>query len=430
MTALKRITQAGTVFAVAYGAGIYYASVNDKFNSVYVKYVPLAGTIIDFLEEREYQNNITARARKAQLDKEEQDSYYYRRSPVNSTSTPLSSSVTSAINSVSSSSSLTSKMTEEQTDEEKLHSSKSPNSSATSATSSRDPLLPKRFFDAVSGTVGGDRDYLPLVLLPDEQDKIMNKAAMSLNALISSFNASAISEETVLSVSKTLADVAQSNASIAPHYAQVIMYKSEKFDRLYRSYRLIWEEYLNTQEQIAGQDTSFKSNPVLADYSRKLSEEIVETELLLVNLINSGKRGHDLDVTDPEYVKFKTSNAALKKKKKAAKQSKAATSSTNFSTSIAQPFRTETSYGGFDATDISLQLKLALTLLVTALQQHSSVPLGPYIQGVREAMAPYPDISNREVLIAEALKTISVPEEVDLKPVLHDILAYDSNKRL
>ena len=78
----------------------------------------------------------------------------------------------------------------------------------------------------MSGTVGEeDREYLPLVLLPDDRDEIVNRAAMSINDLIAGYNAAAITEETVLSVSKALASVAQSSATIAPRYAQVIMQK-------------------------------------------------------------------------------------------------------------------------------------------------------------------------------------------------------------
>lgn len=357
--------------------------------------------MLDFLEEREYQNNVSSRARKAQLENESQDSYYYRRSPV-------SSAVDSAPTAGSDSE----------------NRAKSSNTNA-SSTLSQDPLSSKRFFDAVSGTVGGDRDYLPLVLLPDHQDAELNKAAMSLNALISSFNSRAISEETVLKVSKNLAVVAQSNADIAPHYAQVIMYKSEKFNRLYRSYRLIWEEYLDTQEQFTNTPSDITMNPVLAAYSKKLSDEITETEMLLVNLINSGRRGHDLEVNDPEYVKFKKAQAALKKRMK--------TLSIQSTLPVVPPStlaaaKSEASYGAIDGTDNSLQLKLSLTLLVSALQEHSRVPLGPYIQGVREAMTSYPDnAAVKEGIIREALKGISVPEEVDLKPILHDILSYERN---
>lgn len=409
--ALKQASKLFAFFTVAYGAGIYYASINEKFNKPFVQYVPLAGKIIDFLEEREYQKNVTARARRIQLEKEAaMDSFYYRRSPVTSklSTKPPVSSITSAVDSNNSAFF---------TDDTK--------SNATSALlSTKDPLSPKRFFDAVSGTVGEDRDYLPLVLLPDDQDKYLNKAAMSLNALISSFNASAISEDTMLSVSQSLANVATENANVAPHYAQVIMYKSQKFDRLYRSYRLIWDEYLDNQS-----DTTFRSNPVLHDYSRKLAEEITETEMLLVNLINSGRTGNDLDVNDAEYIKFKQSASLDKTKKKIAPVlSQNHHNSAEALNSTIQPAANINSvkeYGGFDGSDVSLQLRLTLTLLVSALQQHSSVPLGPYIEGVREAVAPYNDMSTKEKHIQEALKTISIPEELDLKPVLHDILSFN-----
>jgi hypothetical protein len=408
---LKQASKLFALFTIAYGSGIYYASVNDNFNRPFVKYVPLAGKIIDFLEEREYQNNIAARARRIQLENEAAlDTFYYRRSKVTSklSTKPPVSSITSAVDSNNSAS-----------------SSADTKSNATSALlSTKDPLSPKRFFDAVSGTVGEDRDYLPLVLLPDDQDKYLNKAAMSLNELISSFNSSAISEDTMLSVSQSLATVAKENATVAPHYAQVIMHKSQEFDRLYRSYRLIWDEYLDNQS-----DTTFRSNPVLHNYSRKLAEEITETEMLLVNLINSGRNGNDLDVSDAEYVKFKDSRD--KSKKKIASTSALPHNhhnSTEALNSTIQPAASGSSakeYGGFDGSDVSLQLRLTLTLLVSALQQHSSVPLGPYIEGVREAVAPYQDLPSKEKQIQEALKTISIPDELDLQPILHDILSFD-----
>ena len=402
------MVEAGSLVALAYGSGVYYSSVNPEFQKTFVKYVPLGGTIIDFLEEREYQNNLGAQANRQ------------RSSPSATTS-----SVVSALENRSSSSSLTSKMTEELTAEEKLKQDIPSNSNATSAKSSKDPLSPKRFFNAVSGTVGDeDRDYLPLVLLPDDHDEIVNKAAMSLNDLISSFNASAIAEETVLSVSQTLANVAQNNAAVAPHYAQVIMIKSENFNKLYQNYRLIWEEYLNTQEQIAGHETSLKSNPVFADYNKKMAEEITETELLLVKLINAGRRGRDLDVNDPEYIKFK--NSAINKKKYKPSVILSTKSQPELLEGPAALTSYDVNYGAFDGSDISLRLKLALTLLVSALQKQS--PVASYIQGVRDAIAKYPDDSKRETAINEALSSIAVPEDVDLQPVLHDILAYDGAK--
>lgn len=393
--------------AVAYGSGIYYSSLNEDFQTQFVKYVPLAGTIIDYLEEREVEK-IGARI----------------NSSIHKINVPKPSFI-SALEHRSSSSSLTSRMTEELTEEEKIESSKTSNSSATSATSSKDPLTPKHFFDAVSGTVGDEtRDYLPLVLLPDDRDEVLNKAVMSLNDLIASYNASTIQEDTMLSVSLSLAKVAQNNESIAPHYAQVIMYKAEKFDSLYQSYRCMYEEYLNTQEQIAGDISPIKANPVLADYNKRIADEITDTEMLLVKLVNSGKGGHDLETTDTEYKRYKASITSNKKKAKASiPQHATASSLFPKATSSAVP-SSSISYGAFDGSDVSLRLELALTLLVGALQQHT--PIASYIEGVREAVSQYPDVKIRENVINEALKSITVPDSVDLQPVLQDILTYDS----
>lgn len=418
---IKRATKAGFALAIAYGGGVYYSSLNDEFQSQFVKYVPLAGTLIDFLEEREFQRN-GARASTA------------HQSHNHSVQNSLPSSIISALEQRSKSSSLTSRMMEELTEEEKLEHRKSSNSSATSALLSSDPLSSKQFFNAVSGTVdnNGERDYLPLVLVPDDRDATINQAVMSLNDLISSFNAYAISEETMLAVSQTLASVAQKNAENLPCYAQVIMFKSQKFGDLYRSYRLIWDEYLDTQDQLAGETDPAsniqKSNPVLADYKRKVAEEITETELLLVHLVNSSGRGIDLDAKDPEYIQFKTASSLEKKRAKFRydAQKLAATSSSVQGPPIS---KSELLYGGIDGSDNSLKLKLALTLLVGALQRHT--PAASYIQGVRDAVSSCPnDITVRENIINKALESITVPEEVDLKSVLHDILAYNTPGRI
>lgn len=393
---------------MAYGSGIYYSSINEDFQTQFVKYVPLAGTIIDYLEEREV-DKIGARI----------------NSSIHKINVPKPSFISALEHKPSNNSSLTSRMTEELTEEEKLQNAKPSNSSATSATSSKDPLTPKHFFDAVSGTVGDEtRDYLPLVLLPDDRDEVLNKAVMSLNDLIASYNASTINEDTMLAVSLSLAKVAQNNASIAPHYAQVIMYKAEKFDSLYQNYRCMYEEYLNTQEQIAGDISPIKANPVLADYNKRIAEEITDTEMLLVKLVNSGKGGHDLEASDAEYRRYKASITSNKKKPKTSIPQPAASTPPLPTTTSSAVSSSSISYGAFDATDMSLRLELALTLLVGALQQHT--PIASYIQGVRDAISQYPDVKIRENVINEALKSITVPDSVDLQPVLQDILTYDS----
>ncbi|KAF5094660.1 hypothetical protein D0Z00_003435 [Geotrichum galactomycetum] len=391
-----------------YGAGVYYASINSNFHKTFTTYVPLAGTVIDFLEEREYRKNF-----KTITHKEAEKN---------------SVQLTSAVEKSVGSSSLASEQDEAASGVKVKKVSA--NSSATSAKSNKDPLSPKRFFNAVSGTVGEeDREYLPLVLLPDDRDEIVNRAAMSLNDLIAGYNAAAITEETVLSVSKTLASVAQSSAAIAPRYAQVIMHKSENFKQLYQGYQLIWDEYLEKQDENQLVANNLKTNPVFADYNHRLAEEINETELLLVKFINAGKRGSDLDMNDAEYVRFKKFKSAAPKKAPLAPLNSNSTKSSSqyIENATATATKYDAAYGGFDGSDTALRVELALTLLVTALQRENTPVVSAYIQGVRDAVATCPDDASRESVINEALKSVSVPKGLDLRPVLHDIIFYDKH---
>jgi hypothetical protein len=409
-TLLKKSVKLAVGVTAMYGAGVYYASINSNFHKTFTTYVPLAGTVIDFLEERKYRKN--------------SKTITHKEAEKNSVQ------LTSAVEKSIGSSSLASEQ-DEPTSGAKVKKV-SANSSATSAKSNKDPLSPKRFFNAVSGTVGEeDREYLPLVLLPDDRDEIVNRAAMSLNDLIAGYNAAAITEETVLSVSKTLASVAQSSAAIAPRYAQVIMHKSENFKQLYQGYQLIWDEYLEKQDENQLVANNLKTNPVFADYNHRLAEEINETELLLVRFINAGKRGSDLDTNDAEYVKFKKLKSAEPKKAHTPlaplNPNSTKSSSTCIDSTTATATKYDTAYGGFDGSDTALRVELALTLLVTALQRENTPVVSAYIQGLRDAVATCPDDASRESVINEALKNVSVPKGLDLRPILHDIIFYDKH---
>ena len=54
---LKKSAKLAIGVAAAYGAGVYYASINSNFHKTFTTYVPLASTVIDFLEERKHQKN-------------------------------------------------------------------------------------------------------------------------------------------------------------------------------------------------------------------------------------------------------------------------------------------------------------------------------------------------------------------------------------
>lgn len=451
---LKRLTQAGGIASATYIAGIWYATDHPEFQ----KYVPYSSVVIDYLEERKHQSRVSTRAIKSHESQNLNQDFYYKRvdpelsqsifgssNSSSSSSAHPASSVTSAKLPTSNASSLTSRLEDEISDEEKKKKG-SQSSSATSALSSKDPLAPERFFDSGSGTVGKKRAYLPLVLLPDHSDKQINKVAMSLNELITSINSSVVTEETVLNVKKRLEELANSRAGDRPHYANEILVKSHNFDTLYRSFKLLWDEYLDAQ----GLENTSPDNTVIAQYTKKLAKEVADTELLLVKLVNSNT---DLEYTEEQKIaehhhspyyhshrirpRSKDSESFDTDSQKDAKP--ASSSSDSQSTYSTKPFLSESldtqSFGGVDSSDISIKLELALTLLVTALQEKSSVPLGPYIEGVREALekpftSKYTTPSSREHFISEVLKTVSVSSDVDLKPVLNDILeSYDDEHK-
>lgn len=479
---IKRVSQVAVVTSTIYVGGIWYASNHPQFE----KYVPLSHTVIDFLEEREFSSQAAARARKVN-DQETQllNSLYRRKiTPSDSVSnTTLKSSadenrnasqITSAVVPSSNVSSLTSRLDQELTAEDRLKSTSS-RSDATSTLFSKDPLAPSNFFDAISGTVSSSREYLPLVLLPDDNDENVNNVAMSLNSLISNINNMVVTEDSVISVSTTLEELAREKATSKPHYANALLVKSQHFDALYQSYKLLWDEYLDNQNSNGVSSVSDKkeTNPVVYEYIRKMAKEITDTEILLVKLMNSKSdlvltnEQKDREFQDDYYSRPHHISKGVKDvNKKWINQPETLASSqpstiniTETSSTLVESSNSSSSsveskqlsiidptiYGAIKPTDLSLQLELALTLLVNALQQQSSIPLGPYIQGVRDAVDhysnrwSYPSLGNtvtsseshdRKTLITEALKSVSVPKDVDLKPILDDILAnYDDEKK-
>lgn len=439
---LKRLTQVGGIVSATYITGIWYASSHPEFE----KYIPYSSVVIDYLEERNYQSKISTRVIRSHESQNSNHDFYYRRvdpelsrsifGSSDSSSPSPSRSVTSAKLPTSNSSSLTSRLDDEIPDEEKK-SKGSQSSSATSALSSSDPLDPERFFDSGSGTVGKTKEYLPLVLLPDHSDKQVNEVAMSLNELITSINSSVVTEETVLNVKKRLEELANAKAKDKPHYANELLVKSHNFDTLYRSFKLLWDEYLDAQ----GVENTSPDNTVISQYTNRLAKEVADTELLLVKLVNSNK---DLEYTEEQKIaehhhspyyhshrirsRSKDTESESDSSQKELKSSASSETQASYSNnSLSNDSLDPKSFGGVDSSDISIRLELALALLVSALQEKSSVPLGPYIEGVRQELekpftSKYTTPSAREHFISEVLKSVNISSDVDIKPVLNDIL--------
>lgn len=415
---LGTVAKATALLGLAYAGGVYYSSSHPAFQRKFTTYVPGAATVIDFLEEREYKKT-GARASISSL---------LHANDTSSGATNQGENTKPFANAVSHPS----------TDTDNRHHLSATNSSA-------DPLSPTYFFNAVSGQVGSstDHDYLPLVLLPDDgrDDPLLKAAALNLNDLIASFNSGTlIPESTIISVSSALADI-----PAPPRFAELLRAKSDRFQDLSRRYRLMWESYLDTQDQIEAGAVASTRNPVLADYNRSVRQEIQETENLLVRLVNSGKAKKDLDAEDGVYLKYKqdaSSSSAPKRSPRTtpapiqpaasaptpAQTQQAASTPTPSSIQRAdQPPpkpssapQKQISYGALDASDPTLQLTLSLTLLVSALHQHAP-GAATYIQSIRDAVTPLSEADRKERLTA-ALREVRVPDDVDLGAVLGDIV--------
>lgn len=470
---LKRATQTAFLASAAYTSAIWYASNHPEFE----KYVPLSHTVIDYLEEREYQAQAAIRARKIGDEETRRlnDSFFYRKVspeqalfsaqdnfvaataeiPAPSENVVLepsnTSQITSAINPSSSISALTSRRDHEFTEED-LQKGTTTFNDATTSESVTDPLAGRKFFDAVSGTVGSKREYLPLVLLPDERDQDINKVAMSLNSLIANINNTVVTKESVVSVTDTLKELANKKEESMPQYSNALLEKSKTFDSIYQSFNEAQDKQANSGKNTVASDNA---DPRECEYFNKLSKEITNTEMLLVKLINSNE---DLEpVNEMELVSLETKNS--QNSPNVSEKSKDQTYSSVFSkisslhnlslkpSATHKPTsKTNTSgippsvYGGLEPSDLPLKLELALAMLVNALNQHSSIPLGPYITKVREALKTQTTLqsvnSNTSVssastgakddyknFITEALNQLSVPKDVDLKSIVDDILA-------
>ncbi|CAN6674889.1 hypothetical protein TRVA0_070S00364 [Trichomonascus vanleenenianus] len=331
---IAKVLLAGTV---VYTGSAFFALENYRFSKVFEQYFPLGAQVLDFLEEREHRKVTLARHQ-----------YYESQRPL----TPYI------------------KSQRPKTDEDDSELSK-----PDITTDKYDPLAPDNFFDAQSGTVAttGEREYLPLVLLPDTSDPVVNDVAFALNDLISSVNSSAVDPSTVVNVSQRLEKLAHSVHDLTPTYSSIFHFKARLLQQLVDSQQSLREKY--------GDKLPKK---VLAVYLKRLSRIILETENDLVAHVNT--RGQ-----------FETeANRRVQNEKKSLLVSEA------------------------DSLEAIIQLQLSFSLLISALHSKSAMPIAPYIQRAKEAIANFPD-RTKEQIVASAISGLRVPDDVDLQPIVKDI---------
>uniref|UniRef100_A0A060TCX8 MICOS complex subunit MIC60 n=1 Tax=Blastobotrys adeninivorans TaxID=409370 RepID=A0A060TCX8_BLAAD len=344
---LWTVAAGATAVGVGYLGVSYYVLDNPEALELMIRYVPGAEKLVDMIEEREHARKVKVKEQ-YYVQQGSVEPYIRRKYPADSGS-DLHSSTSSSFSSSSLNSTASSRGGPD-------------GDSATAAldsTDTRDPLASKHFFDAQSGIVTQDeRDYLPLILMPDYKDPNIYQVCTALNDLISSLNASAASEDTVMAAAKALKTLSKSVDD--------------------KAYRDIFADKASALHKLAKSRTELSPQ----DYRSQLAQQILDTENHLVAHVNSG--------VPPVQTSSSVSSSGPK-------------------------LLTRHEY-----MDAVLQLQVNLVLLVSAIHNHSSG--SHYIAKARGTISQLPTRSERKRLINDALKGIHIPEDVDLTPVINDLL--------
>ncbi|ANB11328.1 hypothetical protein AWJ20_4132 [Sugiyamaella lignohabitans] len=347
---------------------------NPSIYKTFDRHIPLGHYILEFLEERQYQEKM--RTRKEFYDSQGSVQPYVSRTYKGAAG--------------------------DEQDDHSSHSKATSSGKGGSSSVTHDPLSPERFFDAKSGTVGlGEREYLPLILLPDTNNPVVHEISMSLNVLISSVNASAVSDETVNNVSQLFHRLSEETKS-EKHLQQdskLFEEEAQVFTSLVDAFKQVRPKAGSTDESEARLYRQYAEN-----YHKRLANEILRAENILIAHCNT------INATIREPRPF-----SLQPPVKPSSTTSKINTTTTSSTSYAKPdFALPT-------TDI-LELQISFNLLVSALHDHTNLPLSPYIQGIKSAIAAS-NHSNKEELIHRALQGVRIPDDVDIKPIIQDVLS-------
>lgn len=269
-----------------------------------------------------------------------------------------------------------------------------------------DPLPPEQFFDAQSGTVGTrTRKYLPLLVLPNINDPVIHDVSMALNDLISSVNASAVSDETVRAVAKRFQRLAESVSVKYPDdEASINLFKHESvvFETLVNSYQGLRVHY----------GVPHVPNEQTSRYHKRIAKEILKIEPLLVAHCNR----HNALATGSGKLVY-TAESELAPLASIASSPKG-TYATSRATQERNPMMLT------PAVSLSpelLDLQLSLTLLAHALHTGTGVPVEHYIRSIRNMVRASGEEDKRK-LVDQALQGANIPSDVDMAAIVGRIL--------
>lgn len=281
-----------------------------------------------------------------------------------------------------------------------------------------DPLTPERFFDAQSGTVSLEKkEYLPLMLLPDTRDPLVNRISMSLNDLIQSVNASAASADTVYAVSDGITELAVEIKSLHPKHANLLELEVIQLKELVDTHESVRKEFL----LIHPSGNVAPTLPFEMEYHNKLAREILNLERILVSHINTRNNsdGSGLPLEKPNVQPSTVTKPAPRIQ---------GTEPPVIPTVPAAPSQ-ETKHGVDWHTPLFklassqdfekiLELQLQLTLISAAISNNIG-GIDEYVNNMKDLLA---SSQNKEALVNEALKGIKVPENVDISAFINEVV--------
>lgn len=305
--------------------------------------------------------------------------------------------------------------------ERKVHSAKS-----AAQANVEDPLTPERFFDAQSGTVSLEKkEYLPLMLLPDTRDPLVNRISMSLNDLIQSVNASAASADTVYAVSDGITELAVEIKSMHPKHANLLELEVIQLKDLVDTHESVKKEY----QLIHPTGTVASTLPFEMEYHNKLAREILNLERILVSHINTRNNSADSGARRAADLTIQSSVVAISPPRiqvpeppvipqAPSSQETKTTKSENPAKPAADWHAPLFKLASSQDFEKILELQLQLTLISAAISNNIG-GIDEYVDNMRDLLATS---QNKEALLNEALRGIKVPENVDMSAFINEVV--------
>lgn len=386
---------------MGYTAAVFFASRDERFRDIFIEKFPFGRPIGEYFEELEIKKN--------------RDSPKPKPLPAPPVGQP--NARTSHLSALYPDKSNPNAMTNNPDGDGDSHQERKFNleralSSKGSQKAYYDPLTQNQgnFFDPSSGVVAEEhKEYLPLILLHDSADHAARHSAMALNDLISSINTSIVTNDSVKNVSDSLIQlsefVAKNHPEIQTQLSERLGEKARRFHSLGEHYHIIIQDFLQNevehgphQGHAAEVELTIYETDKMRELRKNVIQEIHDTEDLLVKYCNRYSRpeGPVAEVITRRVPTVET--VTLEPLDSAAK-------------------------AGFDASKYKKQISAAeqsLAVLVAAVQHSSVLGVDPFVEGVKQAINSV-DIGDRSKILSEALKNVTVPNDVNLAPYLEEI---------